>query len=157
MRGACTMAYSEALRGFIAHLRRESKVSQQALADEIGVARNTYIAWERGGTKDLKVPLMIKALRFFGVPLEHLEALGQVDTEEEGQQLAAAWLRLTPDERAQEARIHAKFRRMIELADDDPKRMEQVIERMRTDARADPAILDVIEAYLDGRRSRRSP
>jgi transcriptional regulator with XRE-family HTH domain len=153
MSEACAMAYAEALRGFISHLRKEQDVSQRALAEAIGVARGTYIAWETGETKDLKVPLMVRALRFFGVPLDHLEGLATVDTEEEGRELADKWLKLSPEERAQQERIHTKFRRVVELGDKDPEKLEQVVERLRADARADPAILDMVMGYLDGRRS----
>lgn len=63
MLGEQDMAYSDALRGYLSHLREENKVSQKTLADAMGIARNTYIAWETGETKDLKVPLMIRAMR----------------------------------------------------------------------------------------------
>lgn len=69
---AQVMSYADALRGYLSHLRKENKVSQPVLAEAMGIARNTYIAWETGETKDLKVPLMIRAMRFFHVPLEHL-------------------------------------------------------------------------------------
>jgi len=153
--GACVMAYSEALRGFISHLRKEQKISQKALAEAIGIARGTYIAWETGETKDLKVPLMVRALQFFGVPLERLEAIGEAETEDEGRQIADDWLKMPPDERAQAERIRTKFRAIVEIGEQDPERLEQVIERLRADARGDPAILDMVLAYMDGRRTLR--
>lgn len=148
------MAYAEALRGFISHLRKEQKVSQLALSKAIGIARNTYIEWEKGRTKDIKSPVLAQALLFLGVPLDRLEDLKAVDTEEDGRALADKWLKLTPEERARQERIHAKFKRVVELGDEDPEDLERVIERLRADARADPAILDMVVAYLDGRRSR---
>jgi len=151
------MAYADALRGYITRLREKQGVSQRALAEAMGVARNTYLLWETGDTKDLKTPLVVRALRFLGVPLDQLEQLVGAETEEEGQQLADSWIESTKEGRTKLARIEDKFRRVIELSDEEPERVRQVIERLRADARSDPAILDIVMAYLDGRRSRPTP
>lgn len=151
---AKTMSYADALRGYLSHLRVEKKVSQRTLAEVMGIARNTYISWETGDTKDLKVPSFIKALRFFEAPLEHLEQLADVETEEEGRRIADEWLRMPPDQQAQVARMQAKLGRIIELGEKDPERLEQIVSRLRADAESDPLILDLVMAWLDGRRSR---
>lgn len=65
----------------------------------------------------------------------------------------AALARLTPEQETQVSRMQTKLRRVIELADTDPVKLEHVIEQLRADAQADPAILDMVMAYLDGRRS----
>ena len=151
---AQTMSYADALRGYISHLREENKVSQKTLAEAMGIARNTYIAWETGETKDLKVPLMIRAMRFFRVPLEHLEELADAETEDQGRQIADTWLKMTPEQQAQVSRMQTKLGRIIELGEQDPARLEQAVERLRADAQADPVILDLVMVWLDGRRSR---
>lgn len=149
-----TMAYADALRGYLSHLREQRGIPQWQLAEAMGIARNTYISWETGETRDLKVPRLIRALRFFGVPLDYLEKLGEAETEEEGRKLADDWLKMTPDQQAQAARIQTKFQRIIELGEQDPAKLEQVIERLRADAQTDPALLDLVLVWLDGRRSR---
>lgn len=151
--GVTQVAGSDAIRAYIAALRLGQGYSQDVLADAIGMARRTYIAWETGETKDIKAPPIIRAIKFLGGAFGHLAELDNA-TEEEAGQKARDWLRMTPAERAQVERIHTKLRRVIEIGDEDPERLEQVIERLRADARADPAVLDMVVAYLDGRRSR---
>lgn len=148
------MAYSDALRGYIVELRTQQGVSQKTLAEAMGIARNTYIAWETGETKDIKTPLVVRAIKYLGGLLDHLALLESA--EEQGRTVAREWLALSPEERQQLARVESKLRRVIELSDKDPDRLEQVIERLRSDARADPAILDLVMAYIDGRRSGRN-
>lgn len=151
---ACPMSYADALRGYVSHLREGNKVSQRTLADAMEIARNTYISWKTGETKDLKYPLLMRALRFFGVPAEHLSKLADLETEEEGRQLADSWLVMSPEQRQQVERIQTKLDRVIALSEHDPERLEVVIARLRNDALSDPAILDLVMAWLDGRRSR---
>jgi transcriptional regulator with XRE-family HTH domain len=146
---------SEAIRAYIMRLRTGQGISQDSLADDIGMPRRTYIAWETGETKDIKAPALIRAIKVLGGAFTHLGLLDDAP-EERGRQIADEWLHLTPEQREQAERIQSKFERVIALADDDPARLEQVIERIRSDARSDPAVLDVIVAYLDGRRSSRS-
>lgn len=149
-----SMASADALRSYIAALRQEQGYSQNTVANSIGMAPRTYIAWETGETQDIKAPVVIRAIKFLGGAFKHLAELDEA-SEEEAAQKARDWLKLTPEQRAQEERIQAKMRRVIELSDEDPERMEQVVARLRSDARADPAILDMVLAYLDGRRSSR--
>jgi transcriptional regulator with XRE-family HTH domain len=146
---------SDVIRAYIVALRTEQRISQESVANAIGMAKRTYQAWENRQTKDIKIPLAIRAVRFLGGSLEHLEEIDQA-TEAEAERTARDWLKLTPEQKAQASRIQSKFRRVIELGEQEPEKLEQVIERLRADARTDPALLDVIIAYLDGRRSRSS-
>lgn len=150
----CVMAYSDALRGYIVEMRTRQRVSQRAVAEAIGIARNTYIAWEKGHTKDIKTPLVVRAVRFLGGMLDHLALLESA--EEQGRQVAREWLALPAEQRQQMARIESKFQKVIALSDEDPERLIQIIERLRNDARADPAILDIVLAYIDGRKGSRN-
>lgn len=146
---------SDAIRAYVARLRSGSGLSQEALAETIGMARRTYIEWETGATKDIKAPALIRAIKALGGAFTHLGLLDDA-TEEKGRQIADEWLHLSPEQRMQVERIQSKFERVIALGDDDPARLEQVIERLRADARGDPAVLDIVIAYLDGRRSSHS-
>lgn len=65
----------DALRGFVIRLRDGRGVSQDKLADAIGMPRRTYIAWETGEIKDLKAPPLLKILQELGVPSLWLERL----------------------------------------------------------------------------------
>ena len=55
----------------IKELRKQSRLSQQALADQIGVFRNTISNWETGysqiGLENAK-----KVAEYFGVTIEYL-------------------------------------------------------------------------------------
>jgi transcriptional regulator with XRE-family HTH domain len=142
---------SEVLRAYITTLRSEQRVSQKAVADAISMPLRTYQAWENAETKDIKLPLAVRAIQHLGGLLDHL---GELKDEEDAARLARDWVRLSPEQRQQVSRIKAKAQRVIELGERDPAKMEQVIERLRADAQADPVVLDMVLAWLDGRRSR---
>lgn len=144
---------SDALRAYIATLRSRRGLSQDALADAIGMGRRTYIAWETGETKDIKTPLVIRAIKVLNGAFEHLGLLDNA-TEEDGRRIADEWAQLSPEQQIQMQRIQSKAQRIIELNEHDPARLEQVVARLREDASTDPAVLDMVLAYLDGRRSR---
>ena len=55
-------------------LRRERGVSQQALADAVGVTRQTIIAIEKGKYLP-SLTLALKIAKFFGVPVEEIFVL----------------------------------------------------------------------------------
>lgn len=143
---------ADAIRAYISTLRAGRGMSQDALASQIGMAPRTYKAWETGETKDIKIPRVLRAIRVLGGTFDHLEELDNA-TEDDAKRLAREWVQLTPEQQEQVTRLRSKVRRVIELSEQDPDRLEQVIERLRSDARADPAILDLVLAYIDGRRS----
>lgn len=58
----------DAIRGYVIKIREHVGISQDRLAERIGMPVRTYIAWETGETKDIKAPLLLKALQVFGVP-----------------------------------------------------------------------------------------
>ncbi|KAB8140739.1 helix-turn-helix transcriptional regulator [Chloroflexia bacterium SDU3-3] len=138
------MAESDALRLYLITLRSRQNISQDKVADTIGMARRTYKAWELGETKDIKVPWAVRAIKFLGGSLEHLGILDTV-SEEEGEKLALDWLALPPDQRNP----------LPEQNHHDSVKLTHVIERLRADAQHDPSVLDMVIAYLDGRRSSR--
>ena len=144
---------SDAVRVYIRTLRDVQEISQDTVADAIRMARRTYTAWEAGTEiKDIKAPALIRAIKFLGGAFNHLEALEDA-SDAQAEQIARNWLKLTPDQQMQVGRIQHKFQRAIELGEDDPARLEQVVERLRLDVRSDPVVLDVVMAWLDGRRS----
>lgn len=144
---------SKAVRVYIRALRSERDFTQDAVADAIHVARRTYIAWEAGNAiKDIKAPVLIRAIKFLGGAFEHL---GSFDDKTEAQitKMARDWVALSPAEQAEATRLRQKVEYVVAKGDDDPVRLGQVIQRLRADAQADPAVLDMVMAYLDGRRS----
>jgi transcriptional regulator with XRE-family HTH domain len=157
MHEAVTMAYADALRGYVSHLRMELGATQADVAEAMGIARNTYISWETGGTKDIKVPRLIRGLRFLGVPLDYLEELEGAETIEQGRKIADGVLsKMTPEQVARAKRIQDKFEQVVKLGEEDPDLLRSVVARLREDAKNDPGVLDAIIVYLDGRRSGRS-
>lgn len=52
-------------------LRKEKGLTQQGLADEIGITKRTYIYWEQG-ERQIKPDKAEKLADFFGVSIAHL-------------------------------------------------------------------------------------
>lgn len=115
---------SDALRSYIRTLRQERKVSQGALAERIGVAPRTYKAWETGGTKDIKAPFLVRAIRYLRGSFDQVAEISDNATSEEGAQMALDWLKqdkqpaannadLTSDEMAFFASLSPKQRRAL--------------------------------------------
>jgi DNA-binding XRE family transcriptional regulator len=147
------MAESNAVRAYIRTLRSERNLSQDVVADAIHVARRTYIAWEAGNTiKDIKAPALIRAIKFLGGAFDHLGSFENA-SEEQATQMARDWVRFTPEQQAQVTRIREKIEYVVAKGEDDPVKLGQVIQQLRADAQTDPAVLDMVMAYLDGRRS----
>ncbi|WP_447584374.1 helix-turn-helix transcriptional regulator [Streptococcus pasteurianus] len=63
-------------------LRKEKGLTQQGLADEIGITKRTYIYWEQG-ERQIKPDKAEKLADFFGVSIAHL--LGYDDNDFEKQ------------------------------------------------------------------------
>lgn len=109
----------DAIRGYVATLRKHSPFSQDKFADRIGMPQRTYLAWETGETKDIKTPHLLKALQVLGAPFEHLERL--IDRSyEDGARLAETWIsrdqviaELVPDDATPEERD--RLNRLMEL------------------------------------------
>jgi len=55
----------------IRELRKQSRLSQQALADQIGVFRNTISNWETGYSQ-ISLENAKKVAEYFGVTIEYL-------------------------------------------------------------------------------------
>ena len=141
---------------YITTLRQAQNINQDRLAEAMGIARRTYLAWESGETKDIKTPLLIRALRFLGGSFNHLALLDGA-SEDAARTLAEDWLmRRSGAQQQHSDQPPGEVRRVIEIGIEEPERLDQIIDRLRSDARADPLILDLVLAYLDGRRSNRA-
>jgi transcriptional regulator with XRE-family HTH domain len=109
----------DAIRGFVVALRKHSGLSQDKLAERIGMPSRTYLAWETGETKDIKVPYLLKALQVLEAPFAYLEHL--IDKRyEDGARLADRWISreavvaaLTPEDATPEEQ--RRLNRLIEL------------------------------------------
>ena len=154
---------ADAMRAYIRRRRDLLGYTQEGLAKAIGVPYPTYRDFESGATRELKASLFARVVEILNIPIEHIKKLGKEISLDEAGQLATDVLsqedyelKLTPEQRTQVNRIQAKLWRVTELGEQDPEKLEHVIERLRADAHADPALLDLVMAYLDGRRSRPS-
>lgn len=146
--------FTDPLRAYFVTLRKGRRVSQESLADQIGMGRRTYVAWERGETKSLKAQYAQAMIRVLGGAREHLDQIGRM-TPSEAKELAESWLTLSQTERAQLNDSAHKLRRVIELAEDDPARLEEVIRQVQRIARDDAEFLTWLSGYLAGRESHR--
>lgn len=62
----------EAVRGYLRELRLGRAVSQDQLADAIGLSRKALIDWEMGRTEDIKTGVMLRAIRYLRGAVEDL-------------------------------------------------------------------------------------
>ena len=62
---------SKQIQNRIKKLRKQAKLSQQTLADQIGVFRNTISNWETGYSQ-ISLENAKKVAEYFGVTIEYL-------------------------------------------------------------------------------------
>lgn len=70
--GSCNHAYMEPLEQRIKRLREARGLSQQAVADKVGVSRVAVTKWESGMTANLKLGNLLSLCELFGVSVEEL-------------------------------------------------------------------------------------
>lgn len=136
------------LRTYVITLRKLAKLDQDEVAAQVGIGYRTYMAWEQGETKDLKLPVARRLLQVIGGSFQHLASIDAL-TADEAQDLAVQWHRLSPEERAA-AQAEPRARRTVALGDDDPPTLDALLRRLRDMAREDAALIDLIGGYLDG-------
>lgn len=81
----------EAVREYLKALRMGRGMSQDALADAVGLSRRAWIDWESGKTEDIKTGVMVKAIRAVQGAIADVEALADASIDE-GIRLAKARL-----------------------------------------------------------------
>lgn len=80
---------ADAMRTYVATLRRGRGVSQKDLADRIGMNARTYLSWETGETQDIKAPYLLRAVEVLSGSADHLMRLADDRLgAEEGRKLA---------------------------------------------------------------------
>ena len=67
----------------VMELRKKKKITQQELADELGITRQSLGLYERG-ERAANVDLLRKAARFFEVTTDYLVGLSNVEAEDMG-------------------------------------------------------------------------
>lgn len=145
---------ADPLRAYVITLRKGRRITQANLAKQIGMAERTYVSWERGNTKSIKEHFARALIVALEGSREHLDMLDQMSPEA-ARQLAHEWLALSSEEQQQTQTNAQKLHRIVELQEDDAKGLEEIIEQLRTDARADPAFLTWLSGFLAGRRGDR--
>lgn len=84
---------ADAIRSYVETLRDGRGITQNTLANNIGMHWRTYVAWATGNTEDIKAPYLLKAIDILGGSPDHLVRLSRDDaTEQMGVQLARAVL-----------------------------------------------------------------
>lgn len=140
---------TDPLRAYITRLRKLAGLDQEELGERVGMGRRTYHAWESGSTKDIKFRILRKVIEEVGGAFHHLEHIDEMSAAE-AEHLAETWHAMSPEEQASASRGVQTIDRMIALADSDPVQLETVLRRLRTEAREDTELIDLIETYLDG-------
>ena len=150
---AATLA-ADPLRAYITTLQKGRNISQEALAVQAGISPRTYTAWARGETKSIKDRVARALIECLGGSLEHYAMLARLSGDE-ARDLAVAWLELSPEEQDAAKANQSSYRRVIELAEDDPQELEEIIGALRQQAKGDPALLTWLRGYLAGRGAAR--
>jgi transcriptional regulator with XRE-family HTH domain len=130
------MSSAEAVRTYIITLRTRQRISQEVVADAVGLTRRAYIMWETGETKDIKLPILMRALRAVGGWVEHLNQISEA-SEDEAKAVADAWLELSAVER--------KALRTMFSSDDGRSQVLRSVAEL-TD---DPEVQTRLRGYLD--------
>lgn len=155
---ATTALGGDPLRIYVITLRKLAGLSQEDVSGQLGIGYRTYMAWETGETKDLKLPVARSLIRVIGGSFDHLEHMDELSPEE-AKLLAENWAKMSSEEREAARRGRAHLARIIQLAADDPAKLEDVLRRLRDEARGDTELLHIISGFLDGYRAatRRKP
>jgi transcriptional regulator with XRE-family HTH domain len=85
----------EAVRGYLRELRLGQHISQDKLAEVMGITKQALLDWEKGRTQDIKTGPMLKAVRYLRGRLEDIASLADA-TFEKGAALAAQRLAEPP-------------------------------------------------------------
>ncbi len=83
---------ANALRGYVRTLRIGRGATQAEVAERVGMPLQTYKDWERGATKDIKTPYLLRAVRFLRGSLEQVAEMPDSAGAEDGERLAQAWI-----------------------------------------------------------------
>ena len=84
---------ADGMRVYISTLRKGRGLSQDALAESIGMNPRTYLAWETGKIQDIKAPFLLKAVGVLRGSSDHLVRLADDKIgADEGRSLADAAL-----------------------------------------------------------------
>lgn len=83
---------ADAIRGYVKTLRRERKKTQPDVAKHIDMPLSTYKDWERGITKDIKTPHLVRIIRFLKGSFDQIAELSDKSTIEDGEVLAKDWV-----------------------------------------------------------------
>jgi transcriptional regulator with XRE-family HTH domain len=148
-------AMVDPLRAYVRELRSLAGLTQQEVADRLGLTRRAYVLWETARTNDIKLGHARALIRLLGGSMQHLDMLDEMSADE-ARNLAIEWAKLSAPDRERAERARAKFARVIELSPNDPQQLAQLVEQLRNDARIDAQLLELITVFLDGRRSGRS-
>lgn len=143
------------LRVYVRELRNAAGLTQQQVADHLGLTRRSYVLWETARTNDIKLQHARALIRLLGGSLQHLEMLDVMQVED-ARALAREWAAQSEEDRETALRARLKFKRVIELGENDPALLEQIVAQLRKDATHDSHLLEMITTFLDGRRSGRS-
>lgn len=134
--------HMDGLRAYIRLLRQAQRVSQEQLADAIGLSRRAFIYWETGQTDDIKLTPIVKAIAYLRAPIAHVQQLVATEaTAAEGEQLAQAWLandqqpvkiERTPEANATDE-VRAAIVKMRAELERLERKLDSVVERKNAD------------------------
>lgn len=145
----------EAVATYFRVLREGRSYTRAKLAAELGVSEMTIWRLEEEG-QEPKAAFLTGLIRTLQARWQDIEHLFRADaTPEDGHRLAQEWLQVPPEEQVQYERIRHNLDLVRDHVGNDPVRLQELIEQLRQMTRYDPAVIDLIEGILIGRRSSR--
>lgn len=123
---------NDGLRAYVRERRRWRNLTQEQLAEKIGMSLRAYTDWERGKRPTIKSTLLTQIVEALGAAPEHVAELLS---------------RSVPPERAREL---ARIDRII--AETSPEELDRIVADLRARAEREPALIVILRALL-GRSS----
>lgn len=141
-----------AISTYLRVLREEQKLTQAKAAAQAGVSSKTLERWERG-VNEPSVSSLAQLIPILQGSIEdalHL-LVNPHATAVDGEHVARQWLQQAQRQQTTDKAKNITSPRSITSV--DQTQLEKVIERLRAESLSDPALPDVIMAFLEGRRS----
>lgn len=121
---------NEGLRAYAKERRRRNKLTQEQLAEKIGMSLRAYTDWERGKRSTIKSTLLTKMVEVLEAAPEHIAEL------------------LSKPVTPQRARELAHIDKIIHGT--DPDELDRIIDEIRARAEKEPALIAVLKVLIGG-------
>ena len=137
-----------AVATYLRTLRTAAGLSQEEAAVKAGISAKTLVRWEKGvGDHEPTVTKLKDLVRVLGGSVRDalLLLITENATEQDGDNVARAWLDMPPDQRVQVDSI---------IENTMPDELLEIIQELRGDYQDDRTLVEFLRGFLLGRRGR---